>query len=391
MNNLVKGRAGLFFILCVAGALAAAPSLVSFSNQSAKVYYPGPGDDWERKNPEEAGMDAARLAEAVEFAKASESQIPTDLRQYLESRFTDDPYGKIIGPMRERGATNGMILRHGYIVAEWGDTQRVDMTFSVTKSYLSTLLGLALDAGLVKDVHDRVGDYVHDGEYESEQNRPITCHMSAQQTAAWEGALHGKPDVSDRRRGRDRTLQAPGTFWEYNDVRVNRFALSLLQVWKRPLPEVLQEKIMDPIGASNTWQWLGYDNADHEIGGQVMRSVSGGGHWGDGLFISTRDHARFGLLFLRRGRWKDRQLVSEKWIDGATTPTDVQPRYGYMWWLNTGKQQWPSAPESSYAALGGGGNVIWISPEHDLVVVVRWLDNQAHDKFLDAVLLSIMD
>ena len=334
-------------------------------------------------------MDAAKLAAAVEFAQSHESDIPLDLRAYLESRFTDDPYGKIIGPMKERGPTNGMILRHGYIVAEWGDTKRVDMTFCVTKSYLSTLLGVALDQGLVKDVYDRVGDYVHDGAYDSEHNQKITWHMTAQQTSEWEGTLHGKPDVADRRRGRDRTLQEPGTFWEYNDVRVNRFALSLLHVWKQPLPEVLKEKIMDPIGASRSWQWLGYDNADHEIDGRRMRSVAGGGHWGDGLFISSRDHARFGLLFLRKGKWEDRQLVSERWVKGAATPTDIRPNYGYMWWLNTNREEWPNVPEDSFAALGGGGNVIWIYPEQDLVVVVRWLDSPAHDEFLQKVVAAV--
>jgi len=380
------GRAAGLVAACIFLVFLAACSPVP---AETGAYYPGPGDDWERREPEAAGMDAAKLAEAVEYAKANESDIPLDLRAYLTSRFKDDPYGELIGPMKERGPTNGLILRHGYLVAEWGDTGRADMTFSVTKSYLSTMLGLALDEGLIKDVHDRVGNYVHDGGYDSEHNAPITWHMTAQQTSEWEGTLHGKPDVADRRRGRDRELETPGTFWEYNDVRVNRFALSLLHVWKRPLPEVLKEKIMDPIGASSTWQWLGYDNADHDIDGQAMRSVSGGGHWGDGLFISSRDHARFGLFFLRKGQWRGRQLVSEEWIRGATTPCEIRPNYGYMWWLNTSKEMWPSVPESSFAALGGGGNVIWVYPEKDLVVVVRWLDNSAHDKFLKKVVEAV--
>ena len=81
----------------------------------------------------------------------------------------------------------------------------------------------------------------------------------------WESGLFGKPDVTDRRRGRDRPLQTPCTFWEYNDVRVNRTALATLRVWGRLLPDGLRERIMEPIGASDTWEWHGYHNADVEV------------------------------------------------------------------------------------------------------------------------------
>src|SRR5690606_34217452 len=123
--------------------------------------------------------------------------------------------------------------------------------------------------------------------------------------------LWGKPDVADRRRGADRELQAPGTFWEYNDVRVDRAALSLLRVWRRPLPEVFKEEVMDPIGASSTWEWHGYHNSYLMVDGRRVQSVSGGGHWGGGVWISTLDHARFGYLHLRRGEWNGQQILSE--------------------------------------------------------------------------------
>jgi CubicO group peptidase (beta-lactamase class C family) len=70
------------------------------------------------------------------------------------------------------------------------------------------------------------------------------------------------------------------------------------------MPQVLKEKIMDPIGASTTWRWFGYDHAWVNIDGLQMKSVTGGGHSGGGLFISTLDHARFGLLFMNNGNWK---------------------------------------------------------------------------------------
>ena len=78
-------------------------------------------------------------------------------------------------------------------------------------------------------------------------------------------------------------LNEPGTFFKYNDVRVNLLAYSLLQVSRKPLPVVLKEKIMDPIGASTTWRWYGYDNSFVNIDGVMVQSVSGGGHFGGGL------------------------------------------------------------------------------------------------------------
>jgi CubicO group peptidase (beta-lactamase class C family) len=138
---------------------------------------------------------------------------------------------------------------------------------------------------------------------------------------------------------------------------------------------------MDPIGASDTWQYHGYNNSDVVIDGRMMKSVSGGTRWGGGLWISTRDEARFGYLFLRKGRWGDKQILSEKWVKAATTPSDVGPDYGFLWWLNTKQKQWPSAPTSSFAAVGAGSNTIWVDPEHDLVVVWRWHQGNGDELF----------
>jgi CubicO group peptidase (beta-lactamase class C family) len=354
------------------------------------LYYP-PRGEWAVRRAADLGMDSAKLAAAVAFHLASESNYLRDLGEQVRRNTAREPYPDILGPTKERTGANGVILRRGYIVAEWGDTRQVDMTFSVSKSYLATTAGLAFDRGLIPNLHAPVAGLVDDGGFEGPHNSLITWHMLLNQTSEWQGTLWDKPDVADRRRGYDRKLNAPGTFWEYNDVRVNRTALALLQVWKRPLPQALKELVMDPIGASETWEWHGYRNSVIEIGGRRMASVSGGGHWGGGVWASTRDHARFGLLHLRRGRWLGRQLVSERWVDLATTPTDIRPVYGYMWWLNTDRAQYASAPASSFFALGAGGNVIWIDPEHDLVAVIRWTDTSKIDGFMKLVVESIRD
>ena len=371
-------------------------SIASASTQATakaetEFYYPGDGDDWERRSPEEVGLDAAKLQAAVEWAKTQETeQMPKDFSTQEEI------FGKMLGPLpADRAATNGIILKDGYIVAEWGDTKRPDPTYSVAKSFLSTILGITIDKGMIEDIHDPVAKYVQDGGYDSEQNRKVTWEQHARQTTEWEGELWGKKHdfVGKEEYGRGerkpRELQEPGTYYEYNDVRINRLALSLLRLWEKPLPEVLEDEIMDPIDASDTWRWVPYHNSKVMINGTEMPSVSGGTRWGGGLWINTRDEARFGYLFLRNGRWDDKQLVSEAWVKEATTQRGpVGPDYGYLWWLNTEGKAWPNAPTTSYAALGAGQNTIWIDPEHDIVIVWRW-HNGNQDELIKRVLEAV--
>ena len=146
---------------------------------------------------------------------------------------------------------------------------------------------------------------------------------------------------------------------------------------------------MDPINASNTWRWYGYENSFVVIDGQIMQSVSGGGHWGGGMFINARDMARFGYLTLRKGKWKDKQLLSESWVKMATTPTPAQPTYGFMnWFLNTDKKLLPSAPASAFYHLGNGTNMVYVDPENDLVVVARWITGNSMNEFIGKVLAA---
>ncbi|GAB3167175.1 serine hydrolase domain-containing protein [Telluribacter humicola] len=355
-------------------------------------YYPGKGD-WKQRKPEEAGMDAALLQEAIAWAQTQETQqMPKDFSTQKEI------FGEPLGPLPPtRASTNGIIIKDGYIVAEWSDTKAVDPTYSVAKSFLSTILGLTIDRGMIKDITDPVATYIKDGGYDSEQNRKITWEHHARQNSEWEGKLWGKKhdfvgkEAYGKGERKPRTLQEPGTYYEYNDTRINRLALSLLRLWQKPLPEVLKDEIMDPIGASDTWRWVPYRNSIVEINGKPMPSVSGGTRWGGGLWINTRDEARFGYLFLRNGRWKNKQLVSDKWVQEATTKRGpVGPDYGYLWWLNTDGKAWPDAPTTSYAAIGAGSNTIWIDPEHDIVIVWRW-QNGDQNGLIKRVLAAVKE
>ena len=273
-------------------------------------------------------------------------------------------FGRVLGALpARRAATNGIILRHGYIVAEFGDTKTNDPVYSVAKSFLSTTASLAFAKGLIRSVDDR---------------SPTTSTMAAT-TRLTTRRSRGKTTCSRRASGKERCgartpissaleefgngqmkpreIHDPGTYYEYNDVRINRFALSLARVFGKGLPAVFKENIMDKIGASSEWRWHGYGpKSTVEINGKPVESVSGGTRWGGGLWINSQDLARFGLLILNKGNWEGKQLVSEKWIREATTPSAHGPDYGYLWWLNTKQKQWPSGPASSFAAVGNGGN-----------------------------------
>ncbi len=353
---------------------------ICFSFVTAQTTY-FPDATWQTKTPEELQLNKILLDSAVNMALANENKMERDLRIANMKAYAREPDYKIIGPMKERGGPAGIILKNGYIVAQWGDVNRVDMTFSVTKSFLSTIAGLAIDQALIKKVTDTVKEYVWNETFKGQHNSKITWEHLLNQSSDWSGTLFGLHDWADRppKEGgiddwKNRELNEPGSIYKYNDVRVNLLAYSLLQVWRKPLPIVLKEKIMDPIGASTTWRWYGYENSFVNIDGLMMQSVSGGGHSGGGIFINTMDQARFGLLFLRKGKWKNEQLLSEKWVKAAHQPSNPNKDYGYMWWMNN-SQRWKNVSPDIYYAAGFGGNYIVIDEANDIVVVTRWMDD----------------
>lgn len=357
-------------------------------------YFPPSHGAWEKKEPKEFKINSKKLESAIDFAMENEYSGSRDLRIAILKGFAHEPYHKILGPTKKRGGPAGLILKNGYQIASWGDIKRVDMTFSVTKSYLSTVAGLAVDQNLIS-TKEKVSTTVWDTTFDGSHNQQITWEHLLNQSSDWSGTLWGGHDWADRppKEGsiddwKNRDFYTPGTRFEYNDVRVNLLAYSLLQVWRKPLPQVLKEHIMDPIGASTTWRWFGYDNSWTDLDGHHVQSVSGGGHSGGGIFINALDHARFGLLFLNKGAWNGKQLISQDWIEKATASSPAQVNYGYMWWLNKKgtSRFWEGVPENVFYAAGFGGNFIVIVPDEELVIVTRWLEPSQIGNFVKGVL-----
>ena len=335
-------------------------------------YYP-PAGLWAKKSPAELGMDPAKLAEAVAWAQTREGNREMD--------FSDQEriFGTLLGSVPNiRAHTNGVVIYKGYAVAEFGDPTWADPTYSVAKSMLSTVAGVAVRDGKITNLDQPVGTTIKDGGYDSPRNQQVTWQMHLQQESEWEGNMFGKQDnfigkeAFGQGEKKPREQMKPGTHYEYNDVRINRFSLSLLRAFQKPVPDVFRDEVMNPIGASNTWRWIPYANSFVELNGKNVASVSGGTRWGGGMWINSWDMARFGYLWLRGGKWGDKQIVPADYVKAALTPSVHGPDYGYLWWLNRSGKGLPGLPENAFWANGAGTNSITVSPDQDLVVVWRW-------------------
>jgi len=358
---------------------AAIACLIAATAATASDYVP-PRGSWAAREPATAGFDPVQLAAAVELAQQKTVVEPQDLRQVILDHYAArEPGYRVLGPTGTRTAASGMVVRGGYVVAQWGDVDRPEMTFSVVKSLLATVAGVAVGDGRIADIDQHVARDLPGPWFTGEHNGAITWRHLLEQSSDWRGTLWDVPDWADRPTGatlrewQTQPLVTPGTVHEYNDVRINLLALALLEVLREPLPVVLRERVMDPIGASSSWRWHGYDNSWVELDGLRMQSVSGGGHFGGGLFVSTADLARVGLLIEREGRWGATQVVRSDWVRLMTTPSRPRTDYGLLWWLNTDRKGIPAAPASAFWAAGFGGNYVYVDREHDLVIVLRWV------------------
>lgn len=349
-----------------------------------------------------------RLTDVIGFAQAHEVPWPREptapllpgQKPFGVHHGDPAPWNRLRGPVHGRGPVSGVVRINGREVAQWGDPDRADLTFSVAKTYLALLAGVAHGRGLLPDPHARVADQLPGIGFDSEHNRDITWAHLLEQTSEWEGSCFGLPDTVDRYRhvshdpnppsgvkGDERPLQAPGSYWEYNDVRINQLSLALLHLFRQPLPEVFFESVLQPIGGGADWHWAGYDDAWMTVtlpDGRTRRvqSVPGGTHWGGGVSISARDQARVAQLLLNGGQHEGRSLIPMHWLARMRDPCALASFYGWLVWLNTDNKTFPGASVDSYFMVGAGGHYVWIDPRHDAVVVVRWLDPEHAPAFI---------
>lgn len=336
----------LFFAFLLFLAAPAAPA----GGAGVTVF---PGRTWEEATPQSQGVDSAKLLAAVEFLR--------------------EAAGK-------EGTRRMVIVRNGRIIWRGPESKKVQGVWSVTKAFTSTAHGLLIEDGkcsldtLAKD---------HDPDL-AEHYPTVTLRHLATMTSGLDGRGGGY-DFDDQHRGDQNALVEPlkpffppGTKYMYWDEATQHYGYALTQIAGGSLHDYLKRRILDPIGITQ-FNWKA------DTTGKVL-------NWTGGIEISAEDLARFGLLFLNRGNWNGRQLVSADWIDEATRvqvpasipnalPTSTRKGsgiYGYHWWPNgltpEGKRHWPDAPLSTYARSGYNNNDLVVIPAWNMVTVRLGLD-----------------
>lgn len=282
-----------------------------------------------------------------------------------------------------------VVIRHGYLVREYHTFNvlvptRFDI-WSGTKSFTGTAWGLLLDdsrQGQLPDdqqvdLDSRIYDFIEDGHPLSDEGKErITPRHLLSMTSGIAGekqGLAGNPTTSDngafehvlgrcanRYGGRtDKLVAEPGTDWNYSDPAFAHLALSFAQIMKREMSDYLSERIFQPIGIEN----LSWDVQ----GGSGFIGPHTNAH--TGVHISARELARFGYLMLHHGEWDGHRLVPAWWLDIATkTSQDLNPNYGYTWWVNTQGSKWQGLPKDTFALMGYRCNLCYIIPSLDLIV-----------------------
>ena len=306
-------------------------------------YFPT-AEEWETVAPTDAGADPAKLESALAFAEKHKSK-------------------------------GVVILWRGRIVAErywrrWSE-ERPHAAYSVTKSVISTLVGIAIAERKIEGPEQSVAHFLPEWKGKEEYEAITVGHL-----LSMTGGLEGGGRTFRRGlRARDERAFAtglpvehpPGTRWEYHNSAYRLLFSVLEAATGTPPPEYLSEKLLTPLGMTRTrlgTKWFARDQYTY-------------------MTTTARDAARFGLLVLRNGEWQGKQCVPKEWLARATAPIhpDVNPSYGYLWWLNGGGHHFlplrprkkvgpifPGCPEDAFAALGKDDQKIYVVPSLDLVV-----------------------
>jgi CubicO group peptidase (beta-lactamase class C family) len=317
---------------------------------AADVVYPG--DDWATADPADEGLDPATLDVLAAEAEGL-------------------------------GSNCYLVSRRGRIVGEWywngTDETSAQEVFSATKSYGSTLVGIAQDDGDLS-IDDPASDYITAWQDTPSESVTVRNLLSNDSGRFWSlgsdyGELITAPDRDAYAVGLDQAAD-PGTTWAYNNAAIQTLDVVLREATGVDAADFAAERLFEPIGMDDT---------------EMTRDNSGNPLIFMGLQSTCRDMARFGYLFLRDGSWDGEQIVSPEWVADAVgdSSQDLNAAYGFLWWLNrrgavldpsrattageggdqADGQMAPGAPEDMYWALGLGGQVISVDPGSETVVV----------------------
>jgi len=316
-----------------------------------------PGADWQEVTPESQGVDSAKMKEAV---------------GWLDSNAGPD------------GAKELVVIRHGYLIWKGPNCDAFHPIWSCTKTFTSAVLGLLADDG-----ECRVSDFAVKHLPRLDDQHPLYANIQLRHLASMSGGYRGVV--------RDVTPESPwgdpmayltplppryqaGTACAYHDHDVFLLGHVLTRLAGESLQELFRRRIAAPVGMTR-WDWGVVGKLDNGI---ALNNAAGTPFTHPGIQTTARELARFGLLYLNRGRWNGKQLLSASFVDQATTnqvpaslpnPSGADPggHYGFYWWSNgvkrDAKRPWPAAPPGTYAAGGHSCNFCFVIPEWNMVVV----------------------
>ncbi|HRZ94752.1 MAG TPA: serine hydrolase, partial [Candidatus Paceibacterota bacterium] len=321
----------------------------SWASDSAPVF---PGARWQEAAPESQGVDARKLEDGIALL------------------------GRTVGA---NGVRELVIIRDGRMIWKGDDIDKRHGVWSMTKSFTSTVLGLLIEDGQCT-LDTRVANVlpVLKAQYPDATLRHFTTMTSGYRAVGDEttGSYKHGPSSTPFLPNPNPLFKPPGTRYAYWDSAMNTLGLALTKIAGEPIEDLFRRRIADPIGMKD-WDWGDYATVD----GIVVNGGSGNGS--KHIFITAREMARFGLLFLHKGSWSGRQLVSADWIAEATRvqvpasmpwahpESDIDGRgvYGFNWWRNgikpDGARAFPSAPEGMFWASGHNNNRCFVIPEWD--------------------------
>lgn len=318
--------------------------------QSANKY---PGETWDKvQKPEELGYSSEKLAQAKEFSQTLKTSAVT-------------------------------IIVNGVILDEWGNVDSLYFTHSMRKSFLSALYGKYVESRVI-DLNKTLTELGIDDEPPlSEQEKTATIRDCLKARSGVNHTAEAENDAMHKLKP-PQDMFKPGEFWLYNNWDFNVLGTIFQNLTGKKVFDALIEDIANPIQMENfTLQ----NDASYKTGRSIHEAYM--------FVISAHDLARFGLLMLRNGKWKDEQIIPERWVKESTTYfSDASiykgDGYGYMWWVAKDNNKFPHFPnvklkEGTYSARGAGGHYLVVIPEYDMVFVHRV------DTFIDGNSVSSKD
>ncbi|WP_419658490.1 serine hydrolase domain-containing protein [Desulfosarcina variabilis] len=319
-----------------------------------------PGKNWQKASPDSQGVDGDALDNAMQYLDKNLAGVGTD---------------------------EMVIVRNGYIIYDGAAANSRHSIYSGTKTFTTTVLGLLIKEGRISSINDRAVKYLPRLDDEYPAYSAITLKQLATFTSGYTADITAKPDMHwgnpNGYLTPGRPSAPPGTQFNYHDPGMHQLGNILTRVSGEGLEQTFKTKVADIIGMQN-WQWhhCGYGN-NGESTTVVANFLNPSGIYGGGIHATALDIARYGLLYLNRGNWNGRQILSPGWVDEATTnqvPLDIsnqgpdqRGRMGYLWWTNgigvNGARRWPSAPAKTYTFHGRSRNFCFVVPEWNMVIV----------------------